>query len=1752
MDALLVEQDQTIGLINRTVANFKKIGTKNFTLAVARSRHTILNDNWQRCLSLNAQIEKEAEDLDRTTNAYFLEKLFLSTEETYLAASDYFTSIIDKLTEPVAGPSASKQDPINQTFAEVQVNKSFSLPRISLPKFSGNYLDWTSFRDIFESLVVKNDSLSNVEKLHHLKANLTNEAALVLKNIAVTDANYASAWEALKTRFENPRAIVTSHLKVLFAVPCIKNESVPELKHLRDTMNDSLAALRTLGRQVETWDDLLVFFVLQRLDATSRRDWEFQLGESSDFPTYERLNKFIAARIRALETIAVPPVSAPSFPVSVVKSSRSSVTSSLLSNTRQLTCLYCNGQHALYQCPSFKGQSIDKRYQIAREKQCCLNCLAKGHLSSNCRSKYRCTHCKRSHHSLLHQESFAKSSLDANVPPFELKRSNLENSADAPMFTSDQITYSVSNAPAPNRPSTHSHNINTSRACDSGFAMLATAIVKLRSEEGRELCVRALIDPGSESTFVSENAVQNLRAKRRHAHIEVTGVGGKTNGVVRSQASLMIEPVNDRSPSLLANVLIVPKVTAYRVSKTNYLHWDHLKDLQLADGDQTNLSPIALLIGADLYGSILREGLRQGPLGSPTAQRTIFGWILTGPNSQNQPRRSRISVLHCTETPNLQELFNRFWEIEEPPVRQHLTEDDIKCEQHFARTHKRLPDGRYSVRLPFKEGPPIQIGSSRSVALCLLEKSERRLLRNPQLSISYHEFLSEYSNLGHMELASDDSTKFSPVYLPHHPIIREASSTTRVRVVFNASSPTSNGSSLNDHMFTGPKLQQDLSCIIMRWRRHRLVVTADIEKMFRQIRVHSDDADYQRILWRSSPQLPVCEYRLTTVTYGTAAAPFLANRVLRQLATDERTRFPLAAPILEEDTYVDDAFFGGDQVSAVEAAQRQLIALLDCGGFTLRKWASNEPALLQGLTHDENDASIVHPLNEDGSVKVLGISWHPASDSLRFRVSNPDVTPATKRLVLSHIARLFDPLGWVSPVVIRAKIMMQELWLRKSGWDDELPYDLLQRWSSYCSDLSILSELTIPRWTGQSSTAALCEVHGFADASNRAYGAVVYIRVVSPYAKPRITLLISKTKVAPLKTLSIPKLELNAAFLLTKVVDTVLEQMRLHDAPVYCWSDSTVVLNWISQHPSRWKTFVANRTSEIQTRLPQAVWRHVMTDENPADCASRGISPSELLHHPLWWTGPHWLQNEKSDWPCRPLVVNASEELEQRAVVAHVTVKSEPAEWELPSLVSSWPRLLRVTAYVLRFVDRCRTKFLPDESHLTVQDFDRARSFWIKYVQSSAFEKEQHSLTKGLPVPAGSRLSSLNPFIDDSGILRVGGRLKNAPLSFSEKHPIILPAHRISSLIIAHMHTTCLHGGTQVTLRIIRQSYWIIGARTLVKAHIHRCVRCVRERATTLTQIMSDLPKLRVSPARPFLHCGVDYAGPIQILPLTRRGQKSYKAYISVFICLSTRAIHLELVSDYSSEKFLAAFKRFSSRRGIPATIHSDNGTTFKGADKELTRTFRALTRDPNLADLLAADGTKWCFIPPSAPHHGGLWEAGVKSVKHHLRRVVGARTLSTEEFCTLLTQIEACLNSRPLAPLTDDPSDLSSLTPGHFLIGAPLVSVPDNSTLELKENYLSRWQNVRRMLESFWRIWSQDYLHSLQQRYKWRAEKIDLKVNDLVLMKSSLLPPSKWELGRIVEVHPGPDGRVRVVTVKTANSSFKRPITQLCKLPCT
>ena len=597
-----------------------------------------------------------------------------------------------------------------------------------------------------------------------------------------------------------------------------------------------------------------------------------------------------------------------------------------------------------------------------------------------------------------------------------------------------------------------------------------------------------------------------------------------------------------------------------------------------------------------------------------------------------------------------------------------------------------------------------------------------------------------------------------------------------------------------------------------------------------------------------------------------------------------------------------------------------------------------------------------------------------------------------------------------------------------------------------------------------------------------------------------------------------------------------------------------IVKCWLASLPSRWQVFVANRVSEIQHITKKGIWNHVAGSENPADIISRGMTPAQLLYQTLWFEGPKWLSQERTTWPTESNVLPDVDAmaLEERSVVS-LAASLKPVN-EIFSLRSSFQDLVHLTALLLRFAHNTKSSNGSSKrcGQLSFTECKDAVAVLVKLAQQESFPEEIAELSRGRQVQSSSILNAHDPQLID-GILRVGGRLAHAPISETRKHPMILHhTHPLTKLIFVHYHRKWFHAGQQLLIASVRERFWPTRARNLARKIIHECVQCFRTKPRLHEQIMADLPSVRVNPVAVFMKVGVDLCGPFYIRYPVRRSVP-VKCFIAIFVCLVTKAVHIEIVADLSTQAFLAAFRRFVAVRGKPQLVMCDNATNFVGADRELKELRRQLNNQQFQYTMVREeedDGIDFRFIPARSPNFGGLWEAAVKSFKSHFRRTIGNTPLSYDELNTVVHQVAAILNSRPLTPLSNDPHDYTALTPGHFLIGRPLIAFPEPDLLDLSENRLSLWQRSQAYVQRIWKKWKTDYLSTLQARTKWTKRRDNIRIGTMVIVKEDNLPPQKWRLGRVAKVFHGTDGNIRVVTVRTKDGLFTRGIAKICVLP--
>ncbi|XP_039746104.1 uncharacterized protein LOC120623888 [Pararge aegeria] len=1667
---LLEIQEEIKSQIDKLRINFKKCAKDRLTRQYIETRLQALETKYKEFTKNLVELIKKRSSL---STDYFSEDVFGSVEEFYL---EFKTELKERLDS-----SVMKQQRDTSLNVTGNFNSAVKLPKITIPAFSGLYTEWLSFRDLFKSLIHGNEALDNVQKLHYLKGHLTGEAEQLVRHIPITNDTYIQCWTLLESRYNNKQYLANSILKRFFSHKNVTSESSTSIKLLLDGTNDMLNGLSNLEIDTSSWDIIVIYIVSQKLDSESRKLWEIRVSECSNkLPTINNFTEFLEHRFRSLEFLDTK-ATKQTIARSYVCQDSVKVTES---------CKYCDECHKIYNCKKFSQLSVDARREFVRSNSLCFNCLSNFHSAFSCRLSARCRLCHKKHHSLLHP-------LNPNP-----------QSSDQGTQSDDQVVDSMA-ATLSTSPQSEATNVVSCFSNIRGQALLATAMIKAESKAGSTLVLRALLDQGSQASFITESAVQLLGLKKMPIKVDISRLGDEGSMPCKSMVSIKIQSRLDSSFVIEIQAYVLKKLTSFLPEKNIVKLISTLPALELADPFFGTPNKIDMVLSVGVYSKILLEGLIKGPPGTPIAQKTRLGWILSGdiydPNSRNSELYNNVIVsMHVQSCEN--DILKKIWEIEEckSVSKKLLTEEEEKCEKLFSETKKRDNSGRYIIKLPFRQNdPPCKYGDSRHIARKRYFLLEKKLLRNPDLKVQYAAVIKEYFDLNHMEVVPRaERDKPNVVYLPHHAVIRNDKSTTKVRPVFDASCQGINGVSLNNDLMIGPTLQPELRQIIMRWRCHPICLIADIIKMYRQVKVFEEHVDFQRLYWRDSPDSDLQHFRLLRVTFGTSAAPYLAVRCLQQLAYDEGNDFPYASNRVLSDFYVDDLITGCETEEEGRQIYKEMNELLSRGGFQLQKWSTNSTDLMKEIETD-NEGKDKLEIKVDTVVKILGITWNRERDEFQYTVQLPPLTtPVTKR----------------------------------------------REWIEYRANLKNLIEFRIPRWIQTDSKAILRELQGFCDASNAAYAAVIYLRVIDSQMNVHVHLITSKTKVSPIKQVSIPRLELCGAVLLAKLLNEVSNSMEISKENVHAWTDSSVVLAWLRSHPSKWKTFVGNRVSEILTIMESNQWSHVVSKDNPADCASRGISAEDCCKSKLWKYGPKWLENKTINYSKGTMEQTNLEE-KTKTVICNVT--AENRDETIISRFSSLRKLVRVISYCRRFI--LYKKSNNKEKWLTFTEINNALHTCIKMCQHEHFNNEIESLKEEGRVKRKSILLCLNPYLDAGEVLRVGGRLQMARIHDKMKHPVIIPhKSHFTDLLVADAHERTLHGGPQSMLNYLGTKYWVINARGLVRQHFRKCVTCVRYSAQANQQLMGQLPTARVTASRPFCQSGVDYAGPIAVRPHKGRGYHATKGYICLFICMATRAVHLEMVSDMTSQAFIAAFKRFTGRRGHCLDLWSDNGTTFVGANKELKSLFaKGRAGFPaDIMDWLATNGTNWHFIPPHSPNFGGLWEAGIKSTKTHLNRVIGNHTLTFEEMVTVLTQIEACLNSRPIGHVSSNSEDPYPLTPGHFLIGEPVILVPENNYEGSNITTLQRWHLAQKLVQDFWRRWSAEYLTKFYHRHKWSYQTAEPRVGDVVLVKEDNLPPARWLYGIITQKHTGPDGLTRVVSLKCKKTIIKRSTSKLIILP--
>ncbi|XP_041461230.1 uncharacterized protein LOC121412484 [Lytechinus variegatus] len=1028
-------------------------------------------------------------------------------------------------------------------------------------------------------------------------------------------------------------------------------------------------------------------------------------------------------------------------------------------------------------------------------------------------------------------------------------------------------------------------------------------------------------------------------------------------------------------------------------------------------------------------------------------------------------------------------------------------------------------------------------------------------------------------------------------YIPHTGVYHPRKPD-KIRVVFDCSAPYQ-GVSLNDVLLQGPNTMNSLLGVLCRFRKEVVAVAADIKSMFHQFYVATEDRDLLRFLWweNGDPENAVVENRMKVHLFGAASSPGVATFGLRRAADDGENEYGTpAANYIRRDFYVDDGLRSEPDVASAIKLLKNSQAICAKAGLTLHKIASNARAVQESFNKKEDPTEEKDLGMQGGSTveRVLGVVWCIKNDIFKFKIELKE-RPYTRRGVLSTVSSFYDPCGFLSPVMLRGKQILQELCRSKLDWDSPMPGNLRPSWERWLQEVFHLEKLQIARCYKPHNFGQVkaTEIHHFSDASQNGYGQCSYVRFVNTEDKAHCCFVIGKSRVTPLKQVSIPRLELTAATVSAKISSFLKQELKYDNIKEFFWTDSKVVLGYVQNEARRFHVYVANRIQLIRDLTDPDEWCYVDTAQNPADDASRGLSATQLTEDCRWLRGPEFLWTEgkfKLDHVQPQVQLEESDPELKRVTILKTGASDAKGHFE-PSRLSSfsnWHRAKKAVARCMQLRRKLQSREVkvssssPDagkqslKEPVTVDELQRAERLILRSVQAEHFLEELQSLQKlkttgeltdrqetrvrNAELKKTSCLYRLDPFLDEEGIIRVGGRIDRADVSRDIRHPIILPRKsHIAWLLINDCHSKVNHMGRGLTHNELRQrGYWLIGGSSAVSQFISQCVTCRKLRGSLVQQKMSELPKERVEPSAPFTYCAVDYFGPF----LLKERRSEVKRYGVLFTCMSSRSIHLETANNLSSSSFINAFRRFMNRRGTIRQLRSDQGTTFIGARSELKLALQEMDQQ-QVQEYLLENGVEW--IPfklnvPHSSHMGGVWERQIHTVRRALDTVLAkaGSQLDDEAFRTFMTETECIVNSRPLT--INDLSDSEApepLCPLHLLTMKPKVILPPPGKFQGADKYSRKWwRRVQYLANEFWLRWRREYLQQLQPRQKWTKSHQDLAIGDVVIVKENEDARLRWPLGRVEQVIPSEDGRVRKVKLLMADGALDSNGKRL-KKPC-
>lgn len=1640
----------------------------------------------------------------------------------------------------------------------------------TLPEFDGDLKGWPMFEATYKRTTI-DGGFNDRENIERLSKALKGDAKDAVANVLMFSNDASKVMKQLRKMYGQPERVIVGLMNEIMAMKAPRDQPEHKLSQFAVKIKNFVASAKAMELDYELDNEYVLSKLAEKIHPSAYREWtKIRLREPD--ANIERFADFLMERVRQTPPA---PVSRPTEQSSEYRSRGHGRVMShqdgASSGRSTFKCLKCERPHDTAKCFALTRASLAEREEFVRQNQICRSCLNSiSHQWRDCPRKLKCgtDGCRLSHHPLLHDVHGKSHNLNVH-----------QRSRDASTSSQRRDSQERSGRNSPTEDAHEQLNVHKPLLGNESSKVLFKVVpITLIGNDDTTVQTFALLDGGSSITLLEEELFDklHLEGKKRPLTLQWTGELKRTEDSYLTTVSL--RGVRNRNVHKLIGIstvknLALPSQTV-NVNEMQ-MRYKHLRDIPL--NNMIDAKP-QLLIGIRQAKFFTSKKIRTGGDDEPVAIKTDLGWIVFGSTAPtfnfvafNQDASETEFMGHMTVhgsyehkhlDHDLHETVKDYFSTENfgvapPKIDYTLTDEEKRANNVITKTMK-FKDRRAEIGLLWRHDD-VTLPDSYPMAMRRLISQEKALKSKPELLAWTNEHINDMVVKGHARIATDEELckRWKRIaYIPGFTIVNANKIPPKPRFVMDfAAKFGPNGTSVNSELLKGPDNLASMMRGLCKFREQKVAVNADVKEMFPQIKIIEDDQQCQRFLWRfgDTAKEPTI-FILQVMAFGPKCSPSSAQAVKNTHAEKYRESCPNAVEALVKTTYVDDYLNSHPTVDeAVEVSQDAIKICADVG-FPLVNFQSSHPEVLAQLpqTHVKQTVVNMDPDEKTSLVsKILGMYWEPETDCFTYKLYTNNMIPKmldenhhpTKREILKTLMKVFDPLGLISHYLIRAKILMQEIWRDGTGWDEPINVRLLLPWREWVKELQKIDQLKIARqYAPINPMESEVELIVFVDASETAFAATAYFRF-NYKGDIYVAHAMAKTKVAPLKMLTIPKLELQAGVLGVRVDVTV---KNLHSFPIartIFISDARAVLAWIVARKLKLKQFVASRVSEILDSTTRAQWFHIASKHNVADDGTKCADQTMGNSNTRWFRGPEFLRDDHANWPITAadkmnlepeiLAIHRAALGSDLSFATHEEIKPRfKARWNL--YVQLIARFMRITTYRLHKTQNAY-------SHgITPEEFERAENLLFRKIQWECFPEEVSALMAGEAISKRSTLLSLTPMIDSSGVMRLKSRAQRSLTSYAARNPALLPnKHELVDLMIQHYHEKNFHIGEDTTIADIRERAWIVKIRSAFKRVKSNCVYCRIRKARPQMPMMGLLPPARLDfTSKPFTHVGVDCFGPYEV----KYGRGRVKRWIMIFTCLTFRAVHLEMLNDMSTDECLSAIRRFQTRRGRSLRFYSDCGTNFVGAANQLKKDVNEM-REILSEAVVAQFRIKWEFNPAHSPWRGGAWERLISSIKKCIDFIFVSENPREDILRNALYEAEARMNARPLTHTPVDPEDEQPLTPNTALFGSDAEGSPLAAGRFTEADSFSRssYRRSQLLADRLFSRWIKEYLPTITRRSKWFTETKPANIDDLAILIDPSQPRDAWKLGRLTALYPGPDGRVRSADIKLKDGTIKK-----------